>query len=62
MPTYDKECAACHFKFTRFERMSVNDKHCPNCGKEAAERKIGAGGAIVFYGKGFHSTDYRKVK
>jgi len=33
---------------------------CPSCGEERAERRISAGGGIVFKGPGFYATDYRK--
>jgi len=32
---------------------------CPECGKRAVKRLIGAGGAVLFRGSGFYATDYR---
>jgi predicted nucleic acid-binding Zn ribbon protein len=32
---------------------------CPNCGK-VAERRISAGGGLLFKGSGFYITDYGK--
>jgi predicted nucleic acid-binding Zn ribbon protein len=34
-------------------------KKCPKCGKNSAERLIGAGSGIIFKGSGFYQTDYR---
>jgi putative FmdB family regulatory protein len=63
MPTYSYHCRECGADFDRFEPItSYPNKKCEICKNKTAERKIGAGGAIVFYGKGWHSTDYRKVK
>lgn len=34
-------------------------KKCPECGKNALERKIGVGAGVLFKGGGFYETDYR---
>lgn len=60
MPTYDYRCNACKHEFELFQ--SIKDKplkKCPQCGKNAVERLIGTGGAILFKGSGFYQTDYR---
>lgn len=60
MPTYDYECDACGHVFELFQ--GFNDKvkkKCPECGKLKLRRLIGAGGAVLFKGSGFYTTDYR---
>ncbi len=60
MPTYDYRCNDCEHEFELFQSMS--DKHkrkCPACGKNALERLIGTGAAVLFKGSGFYQTDYR---
>lgn len=60
MPTYEYECAACGHRFEVFQRMSDDPvETCPECGEDEAERKISAGGGLVFKGSGFYATDYR---
>ena len=34
-------------------------KKCPACGKLSLKRLIGTGGAVIFKGSGFYTTDYR---
>ena len=60
MPTYDYECDACGHAFELFH--SIKDparKKCPCCGRNKLRRLIGSGGAILFKGSGFYTTDYR---
>lgn len=60
MPTYDYRCKACSHEFELFQSMSDAVKRkCPKCGKNALERLIGTGAALVFKGSGFYQTDYR---
>ena len=59
MPTYDYTCKACGKSFEIFHSMSEVKRKCPACGKNALERQIGTGGAIIFKGSGFYQTDYR---
>lgn len=60
MPTYDYHCTACSHTFELFQSMSAPvQRKCPKCGKNALERLIGTGAAIVFKGSGFYQTDYR---
>jgi putative FmdB family regulatory protein len=59
MPTYDYKCKACGHQFEIFHSMSEVKRKCPECGKNALERMIGTGGAVIFKGSGFYQTDYR---
>ena len=60
MPTYDYECDACGHTFELFQSMRDEPKKkCPGCGKMKLRRLIGSGGAILFKGSGFYTTDYR---
>lgn len=60
MPTYDYRCNACEHEFELFQSMSASHKRkCPECGKNALERLIGTGAAVMFKGSGFYETDYR---
>ena len=60
MPTYDYKCTACRHTFELFQSMRDPVKRkCPDCGKNALERLIGTGAAVVFKGSGFYQTDYR---
>lgn len=60
MPTYDYKCNACDHRFEHFQSMSDKVlKKCPECGKNALERLIGTGAALIFKGSGFYQTDYR---
>ncbi|MBX3366890.1 MAG: zinc ribbon domain-containing protein [Phycisphaeraceae bacterium] len=60
MPTYDYKCNACKHRFELFQSMKDAPKRkCPKCAKNALERLIGTGAAILFKGSGFYETDYR---
>ena len=60
MPTYDYKCNACDHRFEQFQSMKDKAlKKCPACGKNALERLIGTGAAVLFKGSGFYQTDYR---
>jgi putative FmdB family regulatory protein len=60
MPTYDYKCNACNHRFEQFQSMKDKTlRKCPKCGKNALERLIGTGAAILFKGSGFYQTDYR---
>ncbi len=60
MPSYDYQCLACNHRFEEFHSILAEPiKVCPKCGKSKVQRLISTGGAIIFKGKGFHSTDYR---
>lgn len=60
MPTYEYKCRACGRDVEIFHSiMDPPRRTCPRCGKNALERKIGTGGAVLFKGSGFYQTDYR---
>ncbi|MCA9287966.1 MAG: hypothetical protein KDA05_05240 [Phycisphaerales bacterium] len=60
MPTYDYRCTACSHEFEHFQSMKDKPlRKCPSCAKNALERLIGTGGAVIFKGGGFYQTDYR---
>jgi putative FmdB family regulatory protein len=60
MPTYDYRCNNCRHEFELFQRMTESPRRtCPECGKKALERLIGAGAGVIFKGSGFYETDYR---
>ncbi len=60
MPTYEYSCRECGHAFEEFHSIKASPlKVCPRCKKRALERAIGAGGAVLFKGSGFHQTDYR---
>lgn len=35
-------------------------KKCPQCGRRALKRLLGAGAGLIFKGSGFYITDYKK--
>lgn len=60
MPTYDYRCRACGHELEIFQSMSESPKRkCPACGALKLQRRIGAGGGVLFKGGGFYQTDYR---
>ena len=60
MPTYDYRCKSCEHEWELFQSIKADPiKKCPSCGKQKAERVIGAGAGIIFKGSGFYETDYR---
>lgn len=60
MPTYDYRCNSCGHAFELFQSMTAPVKRkCPECSKNALERLIGTGAAVLFKGSGFYETDYR---
>jgi putative FmdB family regulatory protein len=61
MPTYEFRCPAGH-DFERFYRKisdATAEVQCPECG-QIAERRMSAGGGLLFKGSGFYITDYGK--
>lgn len=61
MPTYEYKCSACGHMFEEFQSMKAELlRTCPNCKKDALRRIMGGGGGMIFKGKGFYLTDYRK--
>jgi putative FmdB family regulatory protein len=60
MPTYEYKCKSCGHAFEKFHSITAAPvKKCPECGKNAVERLISAGGGLIFKGSGFYITDYR---
>jgi putative FmdB family regulatory protein len=60
LPTYDYRCKKCNHTWETFQSIKAEPtKKCPECGKNAAERVIGPGAAVIFKGSGFYQTDYR---
>ena len=60
MPTYEYLCESCGYKFEKFQNMTEEPlKKCPKCGR-GVKRLIGTGMGVIFKGKGFYSTDYRR--
>jgi len=58
VPTYEYLCEASGRRFEKFQSMSEEPlKECPDCGGPV-RRLIGAGGAVIIKGSGFHATDY----
>ena len=60
MPTYDYRCERCGHEFEAFQGIrDARLSRCPQCGRDALVRLIGAGAGIIFKGSGFYATDYR---
>lgn len=60
MPTYEYKCKSCGKMSEFFQSMTAKPmKQCPHCAKNALERQIGIGAAVMFKGSGFYQTDYR---
>jgi putative FmdB family regulatory protein len=61
MPTYEYRCPDGHDfeKFVQKISLASAELPCPVCGK-VAQRRISAGGGLVFKGSGFYITDYGK--
>ena len=60
MPTYDYECLKCGINFEAFQKMSDEAlRECPQC-RGKVKRLISSGSGIIFKGKGFYATDYKK--
>lgn len=61
MPTYEYRCANGHDFEEFFLRMSTakSELPCPTCGLPG-ERRMSAGGGLLFKGSGFYITDYGK--
>jgi putative FmdB family regulatory protein len=60
MPTYEYVCDHCEHHFELFQQMTDPVKRkCPECGRLALRRLVGAGAGVLFRGNGFYQTDYR---
>lgn len=60
MPTYEYRCNECAHEMETFQPITAKAlTKCPACGRNALERLISGGGAVLFKGSGFYETDYR---
>lgn len=60
MPTYQYECAACHYSFEELQSIKEDAlTKCPKCKKKKLQRLLGTGAGLLFKGSGFYITDYR---
>jgi len=60
MPTYGYKCEKCGHQFEELQAMSAPAlKKCPEC-EGKLKRLISGGAGLIFKGKGFYSTDYKK--
>jgi putative FmdB family regulatory protein len=61
MPTYQYVCDACGKEFEAQQRMSDAPLTECQCGEKGQVRRlIGSGAGIIFKGKGFYETDYKR--
>ena len=61
MPTYQYECNSCGHEFEVLQSMTeAKLKKCPKCSKNKLVRLIGSGTGVIFKGKGFYETDYKR--
>ncbi len=61
MPTYEYECLKCKYRFEKLQGIKDEPlKVCPKCGGKL-RKLIGTGVGIIFKGKGFYHTDYKKT-
>jgi putative FmdB family regulatory protein len=57
VPLYEYECAKCHHRFEKIERVDASTtKKCPECGARAS--RLPSAPAIQFKGSGWYVTDY----
>ena len=60
MPTYAYRCNNCKHEFDKFQSIVAKRmRKCPKCGQLKLKRLISGGGAVLFKGSGFYTTDYR---
>jgi putative FmdB family regulatory protein len=63
IPTYEYPCRSCGRIIEVFHSMlEAPRKLCPHCQALALERKIGTGAGLIFEGRGFYETDYKRSK
>lgn len=62
MPFYRYECAECKTEFRVLRRTDEKGSAlCPRCGGSKTKRLLPRIG-VIYKGKGYYSTDYRKTK
>lgn len=59
MPFRRYECRHCGKTFRVLENGSVPPAVCPHCGERDADRLLPRIG-VIYKGKGYYSTDYRR--
>ena len=60
MPTYEYECKKCGYRFELFQKITEPTvANCPKCSQQA-QRVISSGAGLIFKGKGFYITDYKR--
>ncbi|MDF1678229.1 MAG: zinc ribbon domain-containing protein [Legionellaceae bacterium] len=59
MPIYEYRCSACQHTFDALQKMSDAPlTHCPQCGKDTAEKLVSAAG-FQLKGSGWYVTDFK---
>jgi putative FmdB family regulatory protein len=58
MPIYEYRCTKCEHVFDCVQRVGDPAPACPQCGSPT--RRVYSSVGLIFKGKGFHTTDYRK--
>jgi len=58
MPIYEYRCTKCEHVFDCVQRVGDPAPACPECGSPT--RRVYSSVGLIFKGKGFHTTDYRK--
>tara|TARA_Y100000310_G_scaffold279471_1_gene298593 strand:+ start:434 stop:646 length:213 start_codon:yes stop_codon:yes gene_type:complete len=65
MPSYEYSCKRCSYQFTTYQ--SIKDEplnlcgiHCPIQDLGIVKRLISKSFYVIFKGKGFYETDYKK--
>ena len=62
MPTYEYLCSFCGHRFEKFQSIQADPvRECPVCSSEKVERILTGGVGLIFKGKGFYITDYKKT-
>ncbi|MFZ0819820.1 MAG: FmdB family zinc ribbon protein [Candidatus Acidiferrales bacterium] len=60
MPLYEYECARCHARFEKIEKVGARQtRKCIKCGARAI--RLVAAPAIQFKGAGWYVTDYART-
>ena len=58
MPVYEYKCEKCGHRFEREQAVGQTVKSCPTSTCRGKVMRVFSAPAIVFKGKGWHSTDY----